>query len=109
MNSDSIQAAVPYDDVAARMYAKDPQLAVDMLNACLEDGAMDEFFIALRHIVMAYGLKPDITDESGSLKASLNKKFFSDENFTVNTVLEIAKTFNMHLALVPNTEQSVEA
>ena len=47
MKTDSIQAAIPYDDVVTRMYAIDPQLALNILNACLEDGAMDEFSTAL--------------------------------------------------------------
>ena len=38
MSAEEIKGVVPYDDVAARMYVKDPQLAADMLNACLAEG-----------------------------------------------------------------------
>ncbi|MBQ7606534.1 MAG: hypothetical protein IJU76_00910 [Desulfovibrionaceae bacterium] len=72
-----IQAAVHYDDVAASMCAKDPQLAADMLNACLEEGKREEFLLALRHIVKAFGGMHEVARETGMHEKSLYKSLSS--------------------------------
>ena len=109
MNTEGIQAAVPYDDVAARMYAKDPQLAADMLNACLEEGKMDEFLIALRHTVKACGGLHEVARENGLHEKSLYKSLSSNGNPTLNTLLGLAGAINMRLAFVPRTGRAAGA
>ena len=89
----NIQAAVPYDDVAARMYANDPQLAADMLNACLEEGKIDEFLLAIRHIVKAFG--------------GMHEKSLCNGNPTLKTLLDLVDAVNMRLVFIPKTSQPV--
>lgn len=50
-----MKVAASYDGVAARMYKDDPALVVEMLNACLEDGDLEELLRALRHLAKAFG------------------------------------------------------
>ena len=107
MKTERIQAAVSYDDVAARMYAEDPQLAADMLNACLEEGKMDEFLIALRHIVKAYGGLHEIARQTGLHEKTLYKSLSSDGNPTLNTLLGLADVIHMRLTFAPKTEQPI--
>ena len=104
-----IQAAVPYDDVAARMYAKDPQLAADMLNACLEEGKIDEFLLALRHIVKAFGGMHEVARETGLHEKSLYKSLSSNGNPTLNTLLGLVDAMNMRLVFMPKTAKIVSA
>ncbi|WP_165177957.1 addiction module antidote protein [Desulfovibrio sp. ZJ369] len=106
MNAE-LKGVVPYDDVAARMYANDPQLAADMLNACLEDGEMDEFLVALRHIAKAYGGLPEVARVTGLHEKTLYKSLNANGNPTLKTLLGLADAMQMRLAFVPKTAQAV--
>ena len=105
--STELQGAVPYDDVAARMYAQDPQLAADMLNACLEDGEMEEFLIALRHITKAYGGLHEVARVTGLHEKTLYKSLTPAGNPTLKTLLGVADAMNMRLAFVPKVQTAV--
>ncbi len=103
--NETIKAAVPYDDLAARMYAKDPQLAMDMLNACLADGETDEFLIALRHIARAFGGLHEVARMTGLHEKTLYKSLTSTGNPTLKTLMRVANAMNMQLALLPKAAQ----
>ncbi|WP_288956914.1 addiction module antidote protein [uncultured Desulfovibrio sp.] len=105
MSAEEIKGVVPYDDVAARMYVKDPQLAADMLNACLAEGEMDEFLIALRHIAKAFGGLHEVARVTGLHEKTLYKSLNPTGNPTLKTLMGLADAMNMQLAFVPKTEQ----
>lgn len=105
MSAEELKGAVPYDDIAARMYAKDPQLAADMLNACLADGEMDEFLIALRHIAKAFGGLHEVARVTGLHEKTLYKSLNPTGNPTLKTLMGLADAMNMQLAFVPKTAQ----
>lgn len=105
MSAEKIQGAVPYDEVAARMYADDPQLAADMLNACLAEGEMDEFLIALRHIAKAFGGLHEVARVTGLHEKTLYKSLNPTGNPTLKTLMGLADAMNMQLAFVPKTAQ----
>jgi len=105
--STELQGAVPYDDVAARMYAQDPQLAADILNACLEDGEMEEFLIALRQIAKAYGGLHEVARVTGLHEKTLYKSLNPTGNPTLKTLLGVADAMNMRLAFVPKAQVAV--
>lgn len=100
-----LKGAVPYDDVAARMYAKDPQLAADMLNACLAEGEMDEFLVALRQITKAFGGLHEVARATGLHEKTLYKSLNAAGNPTLKTLLKLADAMDMQLAFVPRTAQ----
>ena len=60
-----MSATKPFEDMAIQMYREDPALAADMLNACLEDGEMEEFLLALRHVTKAFGGLSDVAWATG--------------------------------------------
>lgn len=105
MSAEELKGAVPYDDVAARMYAKDPQLAADILNACLAEGEMDEFLIALRHIAKAFGGLHEVARVTGLHEKTLYKSLNPTGNPTLKTLMGLADAMNMQLAFVPKTAQ----
>ena len=105
--STELQGAVPYDDVAARMYAQDPQLAADILNACLEDGEMEEFLIALRQIAKAYGGLHEVARVTGLHEKTLYKSLNPTGNPTLKTLLGGADAMNRRLAFVPKAQVAV--
>lgn len=103
MSAEELKGAVPYDDVAARMYAKDPQLAAEMLNACLAEGEMDEFLVALRHIAKAFGGLHEVARVTGLHEKTLYKSLNATGNPTLKTLVGLADAMNMQLAFVPKT------
>ena len=102
-----IQAAVPYDDVAARMYAKDPQLVADMLNVCLEEGNIDEFLMTLGHIAKAYGGLHEIARKIGLHENSLYKNLSFNDSNTLHTLIDIANAINLRLVFMPKAVHAV--
>ena len=105
MSAENLNGVVPYDEVATRMYADDPQLAADMLNACLEDGAMDEFLVALRQIAQAYGGMHEVARVAGLHEKTLYKSLTVSGNPTLKTLLGLADVMHMRLTFVPKTAQ----
>lgn len=105
MSAEELKGVVPYEDVAARMYAKDPQLAADMLNACLAQGEMDEFLIALRHIARAFGGLHEVARATGLHEKTLYKSLNAAGNPTLKTLMGLADAMNMQLAFVPKATQ----
>ena len=103
MSTQEVKGAVPYDDVAARLYANAPQLAADMLNACLDDGDVEEFLIALRHIVKAYGGLHEVASATGLHEKTLYKSLSASGNPTLKTLLGLAKAINMQVTFTPKT------
>ncbi len=103
----TLKGAVPYDDVAVRMYAKDPQLAADMLNVCLAEGEMDEFLVALRQIAKAFGGLHEVARVTGVHEKTLYKSLNPTGNPTLKTLMRVADAMNMQLAFIPKKSQSV--
>lgn len=99
--SKSPNGAVPYDEVAENIFAKDPQLAADILNSCLDDGEMDEFLLALRQISKVYGGVEAIARATGLHEKTLYKSLNVSGNPTLKTLLGIANAMQMRLAFVP--------
>ena len=81
--------AVKYDDVAARLYKDNPELASDMLNECLKEGAMDEFLIALRHVVQGYEGIPTLAKECGLHEKTLYKTLSRTGNPSLKTLMAL--------------------
>jgi len=102
-----LKGSVPYDEVAARMYASDPQLAADMLNICLEEGEMEEFLIALRHITKAYGGLHEVAKITGLHEKTLYKSLNPTGNPTLKTLLGLANAMNMRLAFIPKVHPAL--
>ena len=93
--------AVPYDDVAVKMYKEDPALAAEMLNSCLEDGNLDELLIALRHMSKAFGGIPTVAKSTGLHEKTLYKTLSRQGNPNLKTLVSLAGAMGMRLAFVP--------
>ena len=106
MSDTQIRGAVPYEDVAVKMYADDPQLAADMLNDCLRQGETQEFLFALRQIVKAYGGLPEVAKATGLHEKTLYKSLNQGGNPTLKTLMGIASTLHMNLTFVPQTRSA---
>lgn len=93
--------AIPYDDVAADLYRDSPELAASVLNACLEDGDMEGFLLALRHVTKAFGSLPEVARATGLHEKTLYKSLAADGNPNLKTLMGLADALGMRLALLP--------
>lgn len=92
---------VPYDEVAVELYRDDPELAVNMLNTCLEEGDTQGLLVALRHISNAYGGIPEVAKNTGMHEKTLYKTLSAQGNPTLETLVSVAGAMGMRLAFVP--------
>ena len=95
----------PFDEVAIKMYREDPALAADMLNACLEDGDIEGFLLALRHVSKAFGGMPEVARTSGLHEKTLYKSLSKTGNPNLKTLIGVAGAMGMRIALVPADKQ----
>lgn len=96
-----MKKSVQYDVVAARLYEKNPQLASDMLNECLLEGAIDEFLIALRHIAQAHGGLSSLSRECGLHEKTLYKTLSKTGNPSLKTLMGVIRAIGMRITLAP--------
>ena len=100
-----MSATKPFDDVAISMYREDPALAAEMLNACLEDGDMEGFLLALRHVSKAFGGMPEVARATGLHEKTLYKGLSKKGNPNLKTLMGVAGAMGMRIALVPAGKQ----
>ena len=96
-----MSATKPFEDMAIQMYREDPALAADMLNACLEDGEMEEFLLALRHVTKAFGGMSEVAKATGLHEKTLYKSLSSKGNPNLKTLIGVAEVMAMRIALLP--------
>jgi probable addiction module antidote protein len=53
-----------HDEAMAGLYAKDPELALQVLNSILEDGDQGELLIVLRQMAKAFGGVQTVADKA---------------------------------------------
>lgn len=95
-------ATKPFEDVAIQMYREDPELAADMLNACLEDGSTEEFLLALRLVTKAFGGMAEVARATGLHEKTLYKSLSGKGNPNLKTLIGVAEVMGMRIAFVPD-------
>ncbi len=104
-----MNASKPFEDVVVRMYQEYPTLAADMLNACLEDGDIEEFLLALRQITKAFGGMPEVARTTGLHEKTLYKSLSGKGNPSLKTLVGVAGAMGLRLALVPSNKTRASA
>ena len=56
---------VSYEDAMAKMYAENPDNALEMIDSYLEDGEADETFVFLIQVAKAFGWTAEVTEQTG--------------------------------------------
>lgn len=74
-----------------------------MLNACLEDGEVEEFLLALRSVTKAFGGMAEVAKATGLHEKTLYKTLSEKGNPNLKTLLGTADVMGMRLAFVPDT------
>nr|WP_153341403.1 addiction module antidote protein [Roseospira navarrensis] len=83
------------------MYRSDPALAVDMLNAILEDGDQAELLIALRQMTRAFGGVPRVAEEAGLNPTQLYRTLSEAGNPELRGFQAILRAMGLRLAVRP--------
>lgn len=81
---------------------KNPDEAAGYLNAALEDGDIDGFLEALRHVVEAYGGMTKLSEQSLKTRNSLYKTISRSGNPYLRNTNEILNALGFHLSVAPN-------
>ena len=81
---------------------KDPSEAAGYLNAALDDGDIDGFLEALRHVVEAHGGMAKLSENTSKGRNSLYKTISSNGNPYLRNTNEILHALGFHLSVTPN-------
>lgn len=96
-----MKGAVSYEDGMAEVYGKRPEMGIEALNACLEDGDVEMFLVTLGHIARARGLAR-IAEETGLQKNTLYRTLSEEGNPTLRTLVAISRALGMEMRFAPH-------
>ena len=82
---------------------RDPAEAAGYLNAALDDGDIDGFLEALRHVVEAHGGMTKLSEKTLKGRNSLYKTISSNGNPYLRNTNDILHALGFHLAVTPMT------
>jgi len=85
----------------AEMYRNDPDYAVKMLNAILEDGDQSELLIALRQMAKAFGGVQTVAEIAHLSPTQLYRTLSPDGNPVLSSFSAILKAMGLRLAVQP--------
>jgi len=91
----------PRDEVVAESFRKDPAYALELLNATLEDGALDEAMIVLRQMSKAFGGMGKVAEAAQLNSNSMYRTLSAQGNPQVSTLSAILRTMGLRLAVQP--------
>src|SRR5579872_349915 len=80
---------------------QDPFEAAGYLNAALDDGDIDGFLEALRHVVEAYGGMTKLSEGTSKGRNSLYKTISSNGNPYLRNTNDILNELGFHLSITP--------
>lgn len=89
-----------HDDAMAERYLKDPTLAVETLDAILEDGDQGELLVTLRQMALAKGIGA-IAEETDLNRSQLYRTLSEHGNPSLNNLIVILKAMGLRLSIQP--------
>jgi len=90
----------PYNETLKKFY-KDPNRAVDYLNAALEDGDIEVFLVALKDVAQIHGGGlAKLARDAKLNRANLYRSFSITGRPEIQTLEAVLEQLNMRLAVV---------
>jgi probable addiction module antidote protein len=77
---------------------KDSELAAEYLTAAIEDGALDEFLIALRNVAEAHGGLGVVSEITQLNRQNLYKMLTEEGNPTLGSLITILRALGINLS-----------
>ena len=98
---------VSYDQVLKERFNKDPQEAIDYLNAMLEAPKEPELFLlALGRVARAFGMT-ELANQTGLGRESMYKSLSEEGNPTLKTLLLLLDAMGLQMAVVRKTDEEI--
>lgn len=91
----------PHDDAMADLYRDDPALAVEVINAILEDGDQGELLTVLRQVAQASGGVQAVAEQAHLNPTQLYRTLSSKGNPALSSLTAILKAMGLRLAVQP--------
>lgn len=91
----------PHIDAMAELYRSDPELAVEVINAILEDGDQAELLTVLRHLTQAFGGVQAVAEQAHLNPTQLYRTLSPQGNPALKSLTAILKAMGMRLAVQP--------
>lgn len=89
----------PHEEAMAELYRGDPSLAVDMINAILEDGDQAELLTVLRHLTRAFGGVQTVAEHARLNPTQLYRTLSPSGNPSLASLLAILNAMGLRLAV----------
>jgi probable addiction module antidote protein len=90
-----------HDEAVAEVFRADPKVAVELLNAILEDGDQGELLIALRQMSKAFGGVSTIAEKADLNPTQLYRTLSEQGNPELASLARILKAMGFRLAVQP--------
>jgi len=88
---------------------KDPELAAEYLSAAIENGAIEEFLVALRNVADAHGGLRTVSEITSLNRQNLYKMLTEDGNPTLGSLIAIVNALGIKLSFTPKEEDDIAA
>ena len=91
----------PHDDAMADLYRDDPALALEVINAILEDGDQGELLTVLRQVAQASGVVQAVAEQAHLNPTQLYRTLSPKGNPALSSLTAILKAMGLRLAVQP--------
>ena len=91
----------PHDDAMADLYRDDPALALEVINAILEDGDQAELLTVLRQVAQASGGVQAVAEQAHLNPTQLYRTLSPKGNPALSSLTAILKAMGLRLAVQP--------
>ena len=92
---------IAHDDAMAEYYKEDPEYAMKLLNAILEDGDQAELLSILRQMTKAFGGVQAVAEKANLNPTQLYRTLSPDGNPALSSFTAIVKAMGMKICLQP--------
>ena len=91
----------PHDDAMADLYRDDPALALEVINAILEDGDQGDLLTVLRQVAQASGGVQAVAEQAHLNPTQLYRTLSPKGNPALSSLTAILKAMGLRLAVQP--------
>ncbi len=91
----------PHDDAMADLYRDDPALALEVINAILQDGDQGELLTVLRQVAQASGGVQAVAEQAHLNPTQLYRTLSPKGNPALSSLTAILKAMGLRLAVQP--------
>ena len=91
------EKSIPYDAGMAELYRSRPEMAVEMLNACLEEDDQEMLLVTLRQIARNAGGMSRLATATGLHENTLYRTLSRRGNPSLSTLLAICTALGVHM------------